>query len=42
MKNIYEFLIFSDLFRESLGELNNTKIWERSYIFVNIARGNVR
>ena len=38
MKNIYEFLIFSDLFHESLGELNNTKI----YIFVNIARGNVR
>ena len=37
-----EFFIFCNLFHESLGELNNSKIWETRKIFANIARGSVR
>ena len=37
-----EFLIFYNLFHESLGEWNNSKIWEMRKIFANIAQGIVR
>ena len=36
-----EFVIFCNLFRDILGEWNNSKNWETSKIFANIARGNV-
>ena len=36
---IYKFLIFSNYFRKSLGDWNNSKIWETGEIFVDIARG---
>ena len=33
-----EFLIFCNFFHESLGESNNSKIWETRKILANIAR----
>ena len=33
------FVIFYDLFHQRLGEWNNSKKWETSEIFLNIAQG---
>ena len=37
--NISEFHIFFNLFHETLGVWNNSKIWETRRTFANIARG---